>query len=140
MSETTNPKPASGEPAVLIAGAGPTGLTLAVELARGGVSFRLIEAAPGPQPGSRGKGIQPRTLEIFGDLGLVDQELAHGQLAMPLIMTSPDGQVKEGGAEPEELKNRPDIPYTTSLITPEWRTEEALRLRLGGARGAGAVG
>src|SRR6201995_1984832 len=136
MSETTNPKPASGEPAVLIAGAGPTGLTLAVELARGGVSFRLIEAAPGPQPGSRGKGIQPRTLEIFGDLGLVDQELAHGQLAMPLIMTTPDGQVKEGGAEPEELKNRPDIPYTTSLITPEWRTEENLRRRLAELGGA----
>ena len=52
-------------PTVLIAGAGPTGLTLACELARSGVSFRLIEAAPGPQPGSRGKGIQPRTLEVF---------------------------------------------------------------------------
>src|ERR1700761_819091 len=136
MSETTNPKSASGEPAVLIAGAGPTGLTLAVELARGGVSFRLIEAAPGPQPGSRGKGIQPRTLEIFGDLGLADQELAHGRLAMPLGMTTPAGQVKEGGAEPAELKNRPDIPFTTSLITPEWRTEENLRRRLAELGGA----
>ena len=38
-------------PTVLIVGAGPTGLTLACELARRGVSFRLIEAAPGPQPG-----------------------------------------------------------------------------------------
>ena len=69
---------------VLIAGAGPTGLTLAVQLARSGVSFRLIEAAPGPQPGSRGKGIQPRTLEVFGDLGLVDRVIAHGRLAMPM--------------------------------------------------------
>jgi 2-polyprenyl-6-methoxyphenol hydroxylase-like FAD-dependent oxidoreductase len=62
--------------AVLIVGAGPTGLTLACELARSGVSFRLIEASPGPQPGSRGKGIQPRTLEVFDDLGMVDRVIA----------------------------------------------------------------
>src|SRR6201994_3524340 len=142
MSETTNrtPVPAPDEPAVLIAGAGPTGLTLAVELARSGVSFRLIEAAPGPQPGSRGKGIQPRTLEVFGDLGLVDRELAHGRLAMPMVRIAPDGQLTGGGGEPEELKNRPDIPYTTSLITPEWRTEEALRLRLADLGGSGEFG
>ena len=115
---------------VLIVGAGPTGLTLAVELARRGVSCRLLEAAPGPQPGSRGKGIQPRTLEVFGDLGLVDRVLAHGELAMPIRSTGPDGRVTLGGAEPESLKDRPDIPYTTSLVTPQWRVEEALRLRL----------
>src|SRR6201996_1187651 len=139
MTETTNaqqPPPEQAGPTVLIAGAGPTGLTLAVQLARNGVSFRLIEAAPGPQPGSRGKGIQPRTLEIFGDLGLVDRELAHGRLAMPMVRIAPDGQLTRGGAEPAELKNRPDIPYTTSLITPEWRTEENLRRRLAELGGA----
>ncbi len=115
---------------VLIVGAGPTGLTLACELARSGVPFRLIEAAPGPQPGSRGKGIQPRTLEVFGDLGIVDRVIVNGRMAMPTRSTAPDGQVTLGGAEPEALMNRPDIPYTTSLITPEWRVEEALRLRL----------
>src|SRR6202012_297790 len=77
-----------------------------------------------------GKGIQPRTLEVFGDIGIAGRVLAHGQLAMPVLSTAPDGHVTRGGAEPEELKNRPDIPYTTSLITPEWRIEEALRLRL----------
>jgi 2-polyprenyl-6-methoxyphenol hydroxylase-like FAD-dependent oxidoreductase len=128
----TNPSP----PAVLIAGAGPTGLMLACELGRRGIGFRLIEAVPGPQPGSRGKGIQPRTLEIFGDLGIVDHVIANGRLAMPALSTGPDGQVTRGGAEPEELKNRPDIPYTTSLITPEWRIEEALRLRLAELGGA----
>ena len=116
--------------AVLIVGAGPTGLTLAVELARRGVSCRLLEAAPGPQPGSRGKGVQPRTLEVFDDLGIVSRVLAHGELAMPIRSTGPDGRVTLGGAEPESLKDRPDIPYTTSLVTPQWRVEEALRLRL----------
>ena len=76
--------------AVLVVGAGPTGLTLACELARNGVSFRLIEAAPGPQPGSRGKGIQPRTLEVFDDLGIVDRVIANGQLAMPIRVTTAD--------------------------------------------------
>jgi 2-polyprenyl-6-methoxyphenol hydroxylase-like FAD-dependent oxidoreductase len=128
MTETTE--------TVLIAGAGPTGLTLACELARRGVSFRLIEASPGPQPGSRGKGIQPRSLEVFDDLGIVDRVIAHGRLAMPTRSTGPDGQVTLGGAVPKELLDRPDIPYAASLITPEWRVEEALRLRLAESGGA----
>ena len=123
-------------PTVLIVGAGPTGLTLACELARRGVTFRLIEAAPGPQPGSRGKGIQPRTLEVFDDLGIVDRVIANGRMAMPIRSTAPDGQVTLGGAEPETLRDRPDIPYSASLITPEWRVEEALRLRLAELGGA----
>lgn len=115
---------------VLIVGAGPTGLTLAVELARYRVPFRLIEAAPEPQTGSRGKGVQPRSLEVFDDLGIGERVRSNGRLAMPIRQTAPDGTVTVGGAEPEALKNRPDIPYTTSLITPEWRVEEALRERL----------
>jgi 2-polyprenyl-6-methoxyphenol hydroxylase-like FAD-dependent oxidoreductase len=128
QEEPTTPTQAGQS--ILIVGAGPTGLTLAIELARNGVPFRLIEASPGPQSGSRGKGIQPRTLEVFEDLGVIDRVLAHGRLAMPIRSTTPDGQVRSGGAEPEELKNRPDIPYTTSLITPEWRIEETLRAQL----------
>ncbi|RYZ32646.1 MAG: 3-(3-hydroxyphenyl)propionate hydroxylase, partial [Propionibacteriaceae bacterium] len=111
-------------------------LTLACELARRGVAFDLIEAAPGPQPGSRGKGLQPRTLEVFDDLGIVDRVLAHGQMAMPIRSTAPDGTVTVGGAVPDSLRDRSDIPYPASVITPEWRTEEALRgllEELGGA-------
>lgn len=71
---TKLPPQRPNSPAVLVVGAGPTGLTLARELARRGVTFRLIEAAPGPQPGSRGKGFQPRTLEVFGELGIVEPQ------------------------------------------------------------------
>ena len=63
---------------ILIVGAGPTGLTLAVDLARRRIPFRLIESATTPFEGSRGKGIQPRTLEIFDDLGAIDAILAAG--------------------------------------------------------------
>lgn len=124
----TNEKTNENALTVLIVGAGPTGLTLACELARRGVSFRLIEAAPGPQRGSRGKGIQPRTLEVFDDLGIVDHVVANGQMAMPIRSTAADGQVTLGGTE--TLGDRPDIPYPASLLIPEWRVEEALRLRL----------
>src|SRR3954469_12529928 len=49
---------------VLICGAGAAGLTLAIELSRRGVAFALIDGAAEPFHGSRGKGIQPRSLEI----------------------------------------------------------------------------
>ena len=114
----------------LIVGAGPTGLTLACDLARRGLPFRLIEASPGPQPGSRGKGVQPRSLEVLDDLGIGERVRAHGQIAMPIWSTAPDGQVTRGGAVPESLRDRPDIPYPASVVTPEWRVEEALRGRL----------
>lgn len=119
---------------VLIIGVGPTGLTLACELARSGVSFRLIEASPVPQPGSRGKGIQPRTLEVFDDLGIVERVIANGQMSMPIRKIAPDGAVTMSGTEP--LSKRPDIPYPVTLITPEWRIEEALRMRLAELGGA----
>lgn len=119
--------PAS-ETTVLVVGAGPTGLTLACELARAGVSHRLVESSPGPARGSRGKGVQPRTLEVLEDIGCVDHVLSHGQMAMPIRSTGPDGQVSTaGGPSPEQ---RPDVPYPASVITPQWRTEEALRHRL----------
>jgi len=65
-------------PDLLIVGAGPTGLTLACELAVRGVPFRLVDAADGPIQGSRAKGVQPRTLEVFDRLGIVDEVVAAG--------------------------------------------------------------
>lgn len=115
---------------VLIAGAGPTGLMLACELARRGVPFRVIEASPVEQFGSRAKGLQPRSLEIFDNLGIVDQVIEHGWLGIPMHWKTPDGATTAGGQIPDSLKGRPDIPYPASLVTPQWRTEGALRRRL----------
>ena len=69
---------------VLICGAGAAGLTLAIDLARRGVAFRLIEKNDGPFAGSRGKGIQPRSQEIFEDLGILDRLVAAGGLLLAL--------------------------------------------------------
>ncbi|MCW6026973.1 FAD-dependent oxidoreductase [Stenotrophomonas sp. SRS1] len=62
---------------VVICGAGATGLTLAIELARRGVAFRLLEQRDRPFHGSRGKGIQPRSREVQQlDLGYADASLS----------------------------------------------------------------
>ncbi len=81
---------------VLISGAGAAGLTLAIDLARRGVSFRLIDRSDRPFPGSRGKGIQPRSLELFEDLGLLDRMVAAGG-PYPLLRTY-DGQTFQDSA------------------------------------------
>ena len=113
---------------VLIVGAGPTGLTLACELARSFVSVRILEVAAGPQAGSRGKGIQPRTLEVFDNLGIVDHVVANGRMAMPVRSIDAEGHETIGGTA--SLAPDPGTPYPATLITPQWRIEEALRDKL----------
>lgn len=126
---------------VLIVGAGPTGLTLAIELARRSIDFRLIEGATAPFAGSRGKGIQPRTLEIFDDLGVIKQILDSGMpyphlcvhLGPLSLRFSPMG----GRRQPTE-----STPYPNLWLVPQNRTEAILRERLaelGGRVGFGTT-
>ncbi|WP_447729958.1 FAD-dependent monooxygenase [Pseudoxanthomonas suwonensis] len=63
---------------VLICGAGATGLVLALDLARRGIPFLLVDKLARPFHGSRGKGLQPRSLEIFEALGVLDRLAAAG--------------------------------------------------------------
>ncbi|MEU8149681.1 FAD-dependent monooxygenase [Nonomuraea sp. NPDC048901] len=113
---------------VLIAGAGPTGLTLACDLARRGVAVRVIDQAPGPFPGSRAKGVTPRTAEVLDDLGLA-QEAA--RTATPVVM-------RHYGRDGTFTDQRPASYWQTSpaephpqLLLPQWRTEAILRSLLG---------
>ena len=115
--------------AVLIVGAGPTGLTLACDLARRKVSFRIVDKAPEYFAGSRGKGLQPRSLEVLDDLGVVDQVLANGRFHLPF--RGYDGATVLGDHDIHEGRvPTPDIPYASPLIIPQWRVEETLRNRL----------
>ncbi|MGX6602155.1 FAD-dependent oxidoreductase [Micromonosporaceae bacterium Da 78-11] len=57
---------------VLVAGAGPVGMTAALELARRGVAVRLIDAAEGPATTSRAAAIHARTIEVLDQLGLYE--------------------------------------------------------------------
>ena len=67
---------------VVIAGAGPTGLMLAGELALAGVDVAIVERrASQDLPGSRAGGLHSRTIEILDQRGIADRFLAEGQTA-----------------------------------------------------------
>ncbi|RBH57586.1 MULTISPECIES: FAD-dependent oxidoreductase [Pseudomonas] len=114
---------------VLICGAGAAGLTLAIDLARRGISFRLIEKMDGPFGGSRGKGIQPRTQEVFEDLGILDRLVVAGGV-YPLQRHYRD----DGGYSDSDLMEpndtTPGEPYQLPLMVPQFLTEGVMRERL----------
>ena len=63
---------------VLIVGAGPTGLVLALWLTRIGVKIRIIDIASSPGTTSRALAVQARTLELYRQLDLTDAVLSRG--------------------------------------------------------------
>lgn len=114
---------------VLICGAGAAGLTLAIELARRRVAFWLIDKLEGPFRGSRGKGIQPRSQEIFEDLGIIDRLVAVGGVYPSEHTYGNDGSVLR--AEVIEIADpTPDEPYHIRLMVPQFLTEGVMRNRL----------
>src|ERR1700710_1882072 len=67
---------------VLIAGAGPTGLMLAGELALAGIDVAVVERRPNQDlAGLRAGGLHARTIEIFDQRGIADRFLAAGEIA-----------------------------------------------------------
>jgi len=63
---------------VLIVGAGPTGLVLALWLTKAGVKVRIIDKTAGPGTTSRALAVQARTLELYRQLDLTDAVVARG--------------------------------------------------------------
>ena len=73
MNQTKN-----GRAEILVVGAGPVGLTAAIELQRRGFQPRIIDKAEGPAGESRAFGIHARTLEIFEPAGITEKIIAAG--------------------------------------------------------------
>ncbi|TGD93274.1 FAD-dependent oxidoreductase [Methylobacterium nonmethylotrophicum] len=82
----------STDPHVLIVGAGPTGLVLALQLARRGVPVRIVDRASGPGTASRAMAVQARTLEFYRQLGFADAVVAEG-VRVPAV------HLREGGED-----------------------------------------
>jgi 2-polyprenyl-6-methoxyphenol hydroxylase-like FAD-dependent oxidoreductase len=128
-----------GEPQVLIVGAGPTGLVLALWLAKTGVPFRLIDRKAGPGEGSRALAVQARTLEFYRQLGIADDVIAGGFRLERLhlrnrsreIATIPLGNVGKGLSPYPFALSYPQDDHERFLIdrlraaghTVEWNTE-----------------
>jgi 2-polyprenyl-6-methoxyphenol hydroxylase-like FAD-dependent oxidoreductase len=114
---------------VLIAGAGPTGLTLAIDLARRGIEVRIVDKAAEFFAGSRGDGIQPRTLEVFDDLGIIDDVLTHGS-PPPIIRAHRGGKFVGELRMSDPKQPSSAIPYPGPWVLGQSQTEAFLRDRL----------
>lgn len=73
-------------PQILVVGAGPTGLVLALWLARKGVPLRIIDKAAGPGAASRAIAVHARTLEFYRQLGIADDAIDGGIRAAKLAV------------------------------------------------------
>ena len=105
---------------MLVVGAGPTGLMLACELARHGAPVRIIDRLPGIVRLARATGVHSRSLEVFQDLGIVQDIVERAALVR--------GANQFAGGEPllhyrtDEL----DSPFPFGASLEQWKVEEAL--------------
>lgn len=115
---------------VLIVGAGPTGLALALWLRRLGVQVRLIDRATAPGTTSRALAVQARTLELYRQLDLAQAVVSAGH-QVPALHLWVRGRavaqlrLQEVGAGL--------TPYPFALIYPQDEHERLLIARLGAA-------
>ena len=118
------------EPAVVIAGGGPAGMTLAAELALAGVAVAVLERrADHVLVGSRAGGIHSRTIEVLDQRGVADRFLAEGQVV----------QAATFGTTKLDLSDFPTRhPYTLGIwqnqierIMAEWLAELPVHIRYG---------
>ena len=116
------------ETKVLIVGAGPTGLMLALWLTRAGIQVRIIDKSDKPGTSSRAMVVHARNLEFFHQLG-IDQIAVDGGLEMDTINLWVRGKqtarvtIREFGIH--------DSPYPYVLIFPQDKQEEMLIEELG---------
>src|SRR6185369_4412294 len=115
---------------VLIVGAGPTGLVLALWLTRLGVRVRIVDKTTEPGTTSRALAVQPRTLELYRQIGLADALVARGRPMRAINLWAAGRPVAHavlgdiGG----------DIsPFPYALIFPQDEHERVLIDRLGQA-------
>src|SRR2546423_15582411 len=82
---------------ILIVGAGPTGLALALFLAKQGVKARIIDKNAGPGEASRAMAVQARTLGFFHHIGIAEEKVDSGFKKESLTLRS-------GGLETAGIK------------------------------------
>ena len=117
---------------ILVVGAGPTGLSLAIELARRGVPFRLVDKATRRSDKSRALAVQARSLELMRPWGVADALVASGQKALEaqfFVEKRPSAVVEFGDIGVD------DTPYPHLLFTSQAETErlcDAALTKLGG--------
>jgi 2-polyprenyl-6-methoxyphenol hydroxylase-like FAD-dependent oxidoreductase len=105
-------------PQVLVVGAGPTGLSLALWLARAGVRVRIVEREPEAPRTSRAIAVQARTLEFYRQLGIADEAIERGRTLEALNFWV-DGQKAAHIAFGDIGRGRSDFPFVLMLAQDE---------------------
>jgi 2-polyprenyl-6-methoxyphenol hydroxylase-like FAD-dependent oxidoreductase len=101
---------------VIVAGAGPTGMMLAGELALAGADVQVVERRPDTElVGMRARGFHSRTVELFDQRGIADRFLAEGQTVSVASFANATVDISD-------LPTR--HPYTVGLV--QSRTEKIL--------------
>jgi 2-polyprenyl-6-methoxyphenol hydroxylase-like FAD-dependent oxidoreductase len=114
---------------VLIVGAGPTGLVLALWLAKRGIPHRIIDRHSGPGLQSRAMVVQARTLEFYRQLRFSEEVVSAGIIANTI-------HLKQGSREVAQLPfgdfGKGLSPYPFALSFPQDDHEKLLGSKLGG--------
>jgi 6-methylpretetramide 4-monooxygenase / 4-hydroxy-6-methylpretetramide 12a-monooxygenase len=108
---------------VLVVGAGPVGLTAAHELARRGVKVRLVDRALAPATTSRATATHARTLELYHQMGVLDDLLPRGRQVEHFTMHCGGRRLIRFDTDYSTLPTR--FPFT--LQVDQAITEEILR-------------
>jgi 2-polyprenyl-6-methoxyphenol hydroxylase-like FAD-dependent oxidoreductase len=110
---------------VLVVGAGPTGLSLAITLRRFGVPVRIIDRLPEPATVSKALVVWSGSLEALQGMGVIDEFLAAGKRLHAV-------QIGDGTRKLAELAvgDGIDSPFPFPILLPQSRTEQILRKRL----------
>ena len=114
-------------PQVLICGAGPTGLVLAIWLAKRAIPFRIIDKAPKAGTASRALVVHARTMEFYRQLGLdaaVDSRSLHIEQIRLWVKQRAVATVRFGGASSEVTA------YPSVLVFPQDEHEALLEQKL----------
>ena len=116
---------------VLIIGAGPTGLVLALWLARRGVRVRIVDKTAEAGTTSRAVAVQARTLEFYSQLGLAAAVVERGRKAIAVNLWVA-GKKKARGVFGDMGAGISPFPY--ALLFPQDEHERLLIERLAEAR------
>ena len=113
MSSTKNPD-------VVIVGAGPVGLVAACELARRGVSIRIVDKLSAPTNESRAIAIHARSCDMLDRMGVLDDLIATGVKSTAMNMFANGKKMFRAPLDTV------DSPFAYTLITAQTETERVL--------------
>ena len=112
------------DPQVLIVGAGPTGMTAAIELRRMGMDVRIVDKSDHMARYSQALVVQARTLEQFQRYGMADQVIAQGRKLREAKFFSEGKQIVD--FKLDHMDGR----YPFALFIPQSETEKLLNAHM----------